>query len=202
MKPENVLCGLSADAEIQLADFGSSVLLEQRACHTLVDSGLSMGTALYAPPEVIRAESTSLASDMWSVGVLTYVLLSSCFPFSSANDTLNHRASFAAEPWRSQLSTSAREFVTTLLRHDPRRRRTAKEALQHPWLAPAVRCVTPLVQPVERCAPATPSKRCRTESGDGINNDGPVGKRATHLTAETEQGCTSQWSVESCAAPR
>ena len=40
----------------------------------------------------------------WSVGVLTYVLLSGCFPFSSATETLSHRASFAAEPWRSHVS--------------------------------------------------------------------------------------------------
>lgn len=202
VKPENVLCGTSADDEIQLADFGSSVLLEQRTSHTLVDSGLSMGTALYAPPEVIRAESVSLASDMWSVGVLTYVLVSGCFPFSSANDTLNHRASFAAEPWRSQLSPSAREFVTALLRHDPKRRRTAEEALQHPWLQPNVRCVTPVAQPVERCAPPTPSKRFRTAGfGDGIDDDHPAGKRAKQLPLETAQIPQLSLSVELCAVP-
>jgi serine/threonine protein kinase len=200
VKPENVLCGTSSADEIQLADFGSSVLLEQRTSHTLVDSGLSMGTALYAPPEVIRAESVSLASDMWSLGVLTYVLLSGCFPFSSANDTLNHRASFAAEPWRSQLSPSAREFVTTLLRHDPKRRRTAEEALQHPWLLPNVRCVTPVAQPVERCAPPTPSKRYRTAGlGDGTDENHPAGKRAKQLPLETAQcahlGCIPELSL-------
>ena len=47
------------------------------------DTGLSMGTALYASPEVLRVECVSPASDMGSVGVLTYVLLSGCFPFSS-----------------------------------------------------------------------------------------------------------------------
>ena len=205
VKPENVLCGTSADDEIQLADFGSSVLLEQRTSHTLVDSGLSMGTALYAPPEVIRTESVSLASDLWSVGVLTYVLVSGCFPFSSANDTLNHRASFAAEPWRSQLSPSAREFVTALLRHDPKRRRTAEEALQHPWLLPsvAVRCVTPVAQPVERCAPPTPSKRYRTTGfGDGTYDDHPAGKRAKQLPLETAHACIElSLSVELCAVP-
>lgn len=202
MKPENVLYGPSEEDEIQLADFGSSVLLEERTSHALADSSLSMGTALYAPPEVIRAESVSLASDMWSVGVLTYVLVAGCFPFSSANDTLNHRASFAAEPWRSQLSASARDFVTALLRHDPRRRRTAEEALQHPWLAPTVRCITPLVQPVERCAPPTPSKRCRQGFNTDTDDDHPAGKHAKQLPAETaQQGCISQLSVELCAVP-
>ena len=189
VKPENVLCGASSRDEIQLCDFGSSVLLEERTRHTLVDGGLSMGTALYAPPEVIRTEHVSLASDMWSVGVLTYVLVSGCFPFSSANDTLNHRASFAAEPFRSVLSPSARDFITALLRHNPERRRTAEEALRHPWLAPE-RCVTPVVQPAERCEPTTPGKRRRTAGfGDGTDGDHLAAKRAKLLPLETAHAC-------------
>ena len=92
MKPENVLCGPSASDDVQLADFGSALQLDDQACHMLPpDTGLSMGTALYASPEVLRVECVSPASDMWSVGVLTYVLLSGCFPFSSATETLSRK---------------------------------------------------------------------------------------------------------------
>jgi serine/threonine protein kinase len=206
VKPENVLCGPSASDDVQLADFGSALQLDDQACHMLPpDTGLSMGTALYASPEVLRVECVSPASDMWSVGVLTYVLLSGCFPFSSATETLSHRASFAAEPWRSHVSPAGREFIVSLLRHDPTRRLTAEQALQHPWLAPAVRCETPppAAEAVAPPEPHTPTKRARhTDSLWSTDEEGSVheGKRAKPLPAEPSHVCVSQLS-ELCAVP-
>ena len=209
-----MLCGASASDDVQLADFGSAFRLDEHVCRALpADSGLSMGTALYASPEVLRVESVSRASDMWSVGVLTYVLLSGCFPFSSTTDTLSHCASFTAEPWRSQVSPAAREFIVSLLRHDPRRRPTAEQALRHPWLASAAGASPPPpaaeLETPARCAPSTPIKRGRApvdfawSPADEEEAAEPAGKRAkplAKLPAEPPHLCIPQLS-ELCAVP-
>lgn len=178
VKPENILTGCDADCDIKLADFGSAALLDDAADQSVSrpPSGTgSTGTALYSSPEVLKVgECVSLASDMWSVGVATYVLLSGCFPFSSTHDALHRRPSFAGEPWRSQLSSSARAFIEALLHHDPARRLTAEEALHHAWLhpppskrrtrPPELRCTTPPADVSEQRSkpavkPLTPTKR-------------------------------------------
>ena len=80
--------------------------------------------------------------DLWSVGVMAYMLLSSRMPFAGrdmreiANKIVNSngKLSFPGERWPN-ISDLGRDFVTTLLTHDVSARPTAEEALRHPWLS-------------------------------------------------------------------
>jgi len=90
-------------------------------------------------PEVISYEPVSAASDMWSVGVVCYVLLSGLSPFMGETDVetfanitgLNY--DFDDEAFE-HISEDAKDFIHKLLTKDQRRRLKALECLKHPWL--------------------------------------------------------------------
>lgn len=81
--------------------------------------------------------------DMWSLGVITYTLLSGCMPFFSDDDDTSNfmlyqnimkgKYDFPEEYW-GEISHLAKDFITRLLVVDPAKRMTANEALKHPWL--------------------------------------------------------------------
>ncbi|KAF7496490.1 Myosin light chain kinase 3 [Sarcoptes scabiei] len=87
MKPENVLCVTRTGNRIKLIDFGFA---------RKYDKGLQVmfGTPEFAAPEVINFEDVGYTTDMWAVGVITYVLLSGLSPFMGDSDW---------KPWRTSL---------------------------------------------------------------------------------------------------
>ena len=93
----------------------------------------------YVAPEVLLNEYTYKV-DMWSIGVIAYILLCGFAPFAGDTDydtlQLVARAplEFPSPEWDS-ISEEARDFVTKLLDRDPTKRPTADEALKHPWIA-------------------------------------------------------------------
>ena len=100
------------------------------------------GSPLYIAPEVLR-RSYGKGADMWSVGVIAFVLLTGTAPFEGQTEKqlfeeiLNKELDVRrqqSEPW-PQLSPGAKDFVARLLERDPRRRLTAEQALKHPWLS-------------------------------------------------------------------
>ena len=139
MKPENVMCG-SAPGDIKLADFGWASRLPLAA--GALPSARHVGTTLYSPPEVLQAKAYGASADLWALGITCYVLVSGCFPFSSADEALRCRPSFDEACWRAA-SPLAQDFIEQLLRHPPGERPTAAGALGHPWLAHSQRFATP-----------------------------------------------------------
>jgi len=138
LKPENLLCsdGEGKDMTIKIADFGLSKMFS--AGEVLKTS---CGTPDYAAPEVLQTDGTySNAVDMWSVGVITYVLLCGYPPFYAKEQRelftqiLNAEYEFPEEDW-SQISEAAKDFIRHLLVVDPNERMTASQALQDKWLA-------------------------------------------------------------------
>eukprot|EP01105_Mastigella_eilhardi_P022488 TRINITY_DN5531_c0_g1_i2.p1 TRINITY_DN5531_c0_g1~~TRINITY_DN5531_c0_g1_i2.p1 ORF type:complete len:353 (+),score=121.94 TRINITY_DN5531_c0_g1_i2:91-1149(+) len=137
LKPENLLCnGDGENIVIKIADFGLSKMFSNDVLKT------SCGTPDYAAPEVLTNQgSYGMEVDMWSVGVITYVLLCGYPPFFVEDN--DHAALFrliiAAEydfppqEWDS-ISSEAKDFIRALLVVDPKQRLTATQALQHPWL--------------------------------------------------------------------
>uniref|UniRef100_A0A3B4T9J1 Protein kinase domain-containing protein n=1 Tax=Seriola dumerili TaxID=41447 RepID=A0A3B4T9J1_SERDU len=93
----------------------------------------------YYAPEVHRHDLVTTATDMWSVGVLAYVLLSGLNPFAAESTTKmienisNCEYIFESEAFRD-ISLEAMDFVDRLLVKDRKLRMTAHEALEHPWL--------------------------------------------------------------------
>ncbi|CAK8562378.1 unnamed protein product [Lathyrus sativus] len=134
LKPENFLFSTKDEnSELKAIDFGLSDFVKP-------DERLNdiVGSAYYVAPEVLhRAYSTE--ADVWSIGVIAYILLCGSRPFWARTESgifrsvLKADPSFDEPPWPS-LSDDARDFVKRLLNKDPRKRMTAAQALGHSWI--------------------------------------------------------------------
>ncbi|XP_041665385.1 triple functional domain protein isoform X2 [Cheilinus undulatus] len=135
VKPENLLVSsYNGQPRVKLADFGDAVLLNSaHHVHPL------LGSPEFASPELVLGEPVSVTSDMWSLGVVTYVLLSGASPFldESAEETCLNICqldfSFPRDYFQG-VSQAARDFICLLLRTDPGKRSPAGLCLQEPWL--------------------------------------------------------------------
>ncbi|XP_010920242.1 calcium-dependent protein kinase 18 isoform X2 [Elaeis guineensis] len=134
MKPENFLFkSKKEDSSLKATDFGLSDFINPgKRFHDIV------GSAYYVAPEVLKRRSGP-ESDVWSIGVITYILLSGRRPFWDKTEdgifreVLKNKPDFRRKPWPS-ISSSAKDFVNKLLVKDPRARLTAAQALSHPWV--------------------------------------------------------------------
>ncbi|CAA3008881.1 CDPK-related kinase 5-like [Olea europaea subsp. europaea] len=134
LKPENFLfTSKDENSELKLIDFGLSDFV--RPDEKLNDI---VGSAYYVAPEVLH-RSYSTEADVWSIGVIAYILLCGSRPFWARTESGIFRAvlradpSFEEAPWPS-LSSEAKDFIKRLLYKDPRKRMTAAQALCHPWI--------------------------------------------------------------------
>ncbi|NP_001343717.1 Muscle M-line assembly protein unc-89 [Caenorhabditis elegans] len=129
LRPETILL---QDDKLKLADFGQA----RRLLRGLI-TGEIKGSPEFVSPEIVRSYPLTLATDMWSTGVLTYVLLTGLSPFHGDNDneTLANVDScqFDSSPL-GNFSYDAGDFVKKLLTEIPVSRLTVDEALDHPWI--------------------------------------------------------------------
>ncbi|XP_062102571.1 calcium-dependent protein kinase 28-like [Humulus lupulus] len=134
MKPENFLFKSNReDSSLKATDFGLSDFIKpEKKFQDIV------GSAYYVAPEVLKRKSGP-ESDVWSIGVITYILLCGRRPFWDKTEdgifkeVLRNKPDFRRKPWPS-ISSSAKDFVKKLLVKDPRARLTAAQALSHPWV--------------------------------------------------------------------
>ncbi|XP_050346638.1 obscurin isoform X5 [Nymphalis io] len=125
---------------LKICDFGLSRRIQMNKY-----ASLDYGMPEFVSPEVASGEGVSFAADMWSVGVITYVLLSGHSPFRGADDreTLgNVRAGAWAwhdEAWWARFSAESRDFISRLLQLRGHDRLDVDAALAHPWLQRADR---------------------------------------------------------------
>ncbi|KAG7188587.1 hypothetical protein KM043_008217 [Ampulex compressa] len=136
IKPQNlVLTGEFPDCDVKLCDFGISRYISHGA-----DIREILGTPDYVAPEVLNYEPISLATDMWSVGVLLYVLLTGCSPFGgdTKQETFCNisrcRLDFPDDLFED-VSEEARDLMRKLMVKDPSERLTVTECLQHAWFS-------------------------------------------------------------------
>ena len=135
IKPENIL--LSDDSElptIKLADFGLAKLVGTSEC--LLDG---CGTLGYVAPEVLLEHPYGKQVDMWSVGVVTYLMLRGRLPFDSKEKFMLIEKTIEAEPdfpedYWGKFTPYASDFVSKLLCKDPALRLTCDQALSHVWI--------------------------------------------------------------------
>lgn len=138
LKPENILLAeKSSSSPIKLADFGLATYIDQgKNLHGTV------GSPFYIAPEVL-AGGYNQAADIWSTGVILYILLSGMPPFWGKTKSKIFDAVRAADlrfppdPW-NQISLSARDLITRMLCVDPSRRLNASEVLSHPWMEDSI----------------------------------------------------------------
>ncbi|WMV16629.1 hypothetical protein MTR67_010014 [Solanum verrucosum] len=134
MKPENFLFkSPKEDSPLKATDFGLSDFI--RPGKKFQDI---VGSAYYVAPEVLKRKSGP-ESDVWSIGVITFILLCGRRPFWDKTEdgifkeVLRNKPDFRRKPWPT-ISNSAKDFVKKLLVKDPRARLTAAQALSHPWV--------------------------------------------------------------------
>lgn len=134
VKPENVLftTNFSEVCHLKLVDFGFARVVGEGFVHT------PCGSAAYVAPEIVREEPYSVTVDMWSVGVILYILLCGFPPFYHEEakklfERIKKGVVEFPDPYWSRVSLPAKDLVRQLLA-SPSTRLSATAALQHPWL--------------------------------------------------------------------
>lgn len=135
LKPENLLYGSEEDdAIIKIADFGLAKLLDDNSLmHT------ACGTPGYVAPEILEGRAYGEAVDMWSFGVILYILLCGFPPFYDENNAVLFRAIKAGNydypsPFWDDVSEDAKDLINNMLVVNPDKRFNAQAVLDHPWV--------------------------------------------------------------------
>ncbi|CAM9234537.1 unnamed protein product [Discosporangium mesarthrocarpum] len=134
LKLENLLLtSLNDNANIKVADFGFSQTTDSRTLTT------QCGTPGYMAPEIIRGKPYGKEVDMWSAGIIIYILIAGYPPFQDKSLVRLYqkikagKVRFPKESWEF-VSSAAKDLIVQLLTTDPSKRLTAAEAVRHPWL--------------------------------------------------------------------
>lgn len=119
---------------ILVGDFGLSRNFEHEQ-----EMSTFCGSPEYTAPEILNMHPYGKEVDLWSVGVISYIMLTGFLPFYEKNATLLFDKIKSADyNWEGcpDVSNDAKDFVAKLLTVDPKQRMTAADALQHAWLVP------------------------------------------------------------------
>uniref|UniRef100_A0A8D0DBM7 Titin n=1 Tax=Sander lucioperca TaxID=283035 RepID=A0A8D0DBM7_SANLU len=147
IRPENIVYTTRTSSNVKIIELG-------QARHLTPGDQIKVQytTAEYAAPEIHQCDMVSSVTDMWSVGVLAYVLLSGLNPFTAeTNQQMIDNISSAAYSYDDesfkQVSVEALDFTDRLMTKERKHRMTAAEALAHPWLTkPAEEISTRAIQ--------------------------------------------------------
>uniref|UniRef100_A0A914EK36 Protein kinase domain-containing protein n=1 Tax=Acrobeloides nanus TaxID=290746 RepID=A0A914EK36_9BILA len=135
LKPENIMCVSHTGNQIKLIDFGLAQYYDGES-----DLLFMAGTPEFAAPEVIKFEPLNFHTDMWSIGVITYILLSGISPFLGDNTGETYlnvekgEWEFVEEFDDNGISEEARDFISNLLIMDKNKRLLPSQCLTHSWL--------------------------------------------------------------------
>ena len=181
IKPENILLvNKQSDVDVKLTDFGLAKKVDESS-----KLKTFCGTPQYFAPEVLQRRGTvkgagtySLAADMWSLGVILFVLLEGNYPFNE--NTLSQQISsaqysFQAPIWK-RISSEAKDLIRQLLVIDPTSRLTAQQALQCKWfqqdtpVVAAVRVPTFFASVPPQLPPVPEGSSSSTTSNDHASN--------------------------------
>ena len=136
LKPENILMtDLTSNADIRLLDFGLSKFVgNDEKCTE------PYGTLSFVAPEVLQGKPYDKSVDLWSIGIITFLLLCGYMPFDDkhsereiARQTIQDPVPYENKIW-SKLTPEAKTFVDGLLQKKPEKRYSIKEVLEHPWI--------------------------------------------------------------------
>jgi len=135
LKPQNLLLDSKEnDTEVKIIDFGFS-----RRVHTPQSLTSRCGTPHYVAPEILKNIPHDESSDMWSVGVIVFLVLVGYLPIMKETQSELFQEirtgnwKFQEEDWE-HISKDARNFVSKCLNVDPEQRWTVEEALESPWI--------------------------------------------------------------------
>ncbi|XP_021658434.2 calcium-dependent protein kinase 24-like [Hevea brasiliensis] len=134
LKPENFLFADAGEkSQLKAIDFGLSIFFEPDQRFSEI-----VGSPYYMAPEVLR-RNYGAEVDVWSAGVILYILLCGVPPFwAETEEAIAHaivggKIDFARDPW-PRVSEQAKELVKSMLDQNPYNRFTVEEVLEHPWI--------------------------------------------------------------------
>ena len=136
LKPENILMTDNTDkADIRLLDFGLSKIVGPTEKCTE-----PYGTLSFVAPEVLKGKPYGKSVDLWSIGIIAYLLMCGFLPFDDehsereiARQTIQDPVPYPMDIWKN-LSVEAKEFVASLLKKNPEDRIGIKEVLNSKWI--------------------------------------------------------------------
>ncbi|CAH8847340.1 unnamed protein product [Trichobilharzia szidati] len=136
LKPENIMIEDLSSRKIKIIDFGLARVLNPN--ESFQDMA---GTPEFCAPEIVNFDPITFATDMWAIGVLTYILLTGISPFAGDTqlETFQNILDCIVDYSREEIenvSDLAKDFIQKLLVKNPRKRATVNECLQHPWIKP------------------------------------------------------------------
>ncbi|XP_067131065.1 obscurin-like isoform X2 [Centruroides vittatus] len=136
LQPDNVVLTDQHHLDVKLVDFGSAQCIPPEGARVNIRGSLE-----YLAPEILKQEDASTASDLWGVGVLTYILLSGVSPFHGENDVettsnvLYVRYHF--DNLYKEVTQEATRFLMQLFKRTPQKRPTIEECFENKWLIPS-----------------------------------------------------------------
>ena len=169
-------------------------VMEQRRRHTATIAVMGwlvlpvatsfLGTRGYLAPEMIQRRDYTKSVDAWALGVIVFVLLCGCLPFDdncqSIPSSPDLRAKFTLRfpRWAKDLSRSAKDLLNHLLDIDSRRRYTAEQALDHPWVRGETASRDSLLQSPGRIKPSPGKKHGKSSQATKDHVSQMVANRA------------------------
>jgi len=134
LKPENILCVDKTGTGIKIIDFGLARKFDPNQSTKVL-----LGTPEFVSPEVINFDSIGFPTDMWSLGVICYILLSGLSPFAGDCDSETY-SNITAVRWDFDdeafdfITADAKDFIQQLLVKSMSQRFSVQQALSHKWL--------------------------------------------------------------------
>ncbi|GMH48234.1 hypothetical protein TrRE_jg1956 [Triparma retinervis] len=135
LKPENLLLAtLTNDNDVKIADFGFA-----KKCSTTNCLKTQCGTPGYVAPEILEGKKYDYAADMWSIGVIMYIIIGGYPPFYEDNQNLLFKKikrgdyEFHPEFW-NDISPEAKDLIGRCITVDPKKRISCADAVSHPWM--------------------------------------------------------------------
>eukprot|EP00475_Leptophrys_vorax_P033277 TRINITY_DN5207_c0_g1_i1.p1 TRINITY_DN5207_c0_g1~~TRINITY_DN5207_c0_g1_i1.p1 ORF type:complete len:470 (+),score=133.24 TRINITY_DN5207_c0_g1_i1:1404-2813(+) len=175
LKPENIMVvSPDKDDDVQIADFGLSKFAAPEEVMKL-----PCGTLAYVAPEVLQMQGYGKEVDLWSIGVILYVLLRGKLPFDGKKKsqiiakTVSGKIPFEGDAVWDKVSPEAKDLIKHLLQVDPNRRYTVDNALSHPWFTMNI------VRPEPRRSKAKPRRSVvggTAETGDLVSEENEEAK--------------------------
>ena len=135
LKPENIMMAGKGSLDVKITDFGLSRVVDEKGLMSTL-----CGTPQYMAPEILMKQKYSSKADIWSIGIILYVILSSRLPFSGS--TINAifkrihagHLDFSSPPWL-RVSALAKEVIRFILVTNPEKRPSVDEVLAHKWFS-------------------------------------------------------------------
>lgn len=155
LKPENILLTTTrrGDSVVKVADFGTAIFVGNDSDTTVTNKNklqpekvYGAPTPAYSPPEsILRTSPIQPSMDMWSLGVILFIMLTGCHPYDVSGESTDVEIEDRIKDTKykipindpgiaGHLSKSAKDLITKLMNRDCKKRLTAYQMLQHPWV--------------------------------------------------------------------